>query len=286
MARSILEIQAAIAATRATRAELAGLNSPSATALYRLIEYVVAVALWAHETLWDRFAAEVADTIARAPVGTVEWYADRAKEFQAGDTLIVLDSGRPGYAVPVPVDDAKRVVTRAAAREAPSTGKLLLKVAADAPTAGDLQPLSPAQLTELRGYFDRIRFAGTRLEVNTYEADRLRVYGTVYYDPLLDVPPLQIKVRAAIQNYLTAVPFDGRLQLSRLVDAVQAVEGVHDFVVNRWLARTGQVVSQPLGREYDTQAGYIVEEDLADALGVVADFPTTLTFQPDANYKF
>ena len=285
MARSISDIRAAIAAARTAQPTLAGLTSPSATGLYRLIEYVVAVALWVHETLWDRFAAEVADTIARAPVGTAEWYADRAKEFQAGDALVVLPTGRAGYATPVPATDPKRIVTRAAAREADKTKKLLLKVATDGPAPGTLQPISAAQLTELRGYFDRVRFAGTALEVQTYEADRLRVAGQVYYDPLLDVDALGVVVRAAINAYLAGIPFDGRVQLSRLVDVVQAVAGVRDFVVSSWQARTGQVLSPPLGRDYDTQAGYVVEEDQADAQGQpTANFTTTLQFVPDVHY--
>ena len=87
MARTIPQIQAALAAARAARPELAALISPSATALYVLIEYVVAVAQWTHETLWDRFQADVNTVVARAPVGTPGWYADRALQFQQGDTL-------------------------------------------------------------------------------------------------------------------------------------------------------------------------------------------------------
>lgn len=44
MDSSIPKIQAGIAAARATRPELAALTSPSAMALYKLIEYVMAVA--------------------------------------------------------------------------------------------------------------------------------------------------------------------------------------------------------------------------------------------------
>lgn len=273
MARTIDDIFQAIQATRAAQPELAPLTSPSATALHRLWAYVTAIALWAHETLWDRFRSDVDAIVARAPVGTAEWYADQALLFQAGDTLQVVDNVinyQPG-------SSGARVITRAAAKENKQSGKLLIKVAQDGATAGTLAALPADVLTQVRGYFDRKQFAGTKLEVVSREADRLQLVGDIYYDPLLNVPLLQAAVRAAVAGYLANLDFAGQVYVSKLVDAIQAVGGVRDVLVSSAAARVGQVAPVVFPRIYETAAGYIVEEDTAGLT-----FLDTLTFVPDA----
>lgn len=274
MARSISDIQAAIAADRAARPELAALTSPSATAIYKLIEYVVAVALWAHETLWDRFRADVDALIAAAPAGTPDWYPARALEFQLGDPLVVLASGKPGYAAGT---TGAKVVTRATAKENDQTGKLFIKVAKNGATAGTLAALSDPELVQVKGYFARIRFAGTRLEVVSRDADRLQLTGNIYYDPLLDVPAFKAAVLAAVQGYLANLAFDGLVYVARLEDAIQAVAGVQDVELVTVAARVGLAAPTVINRVYETAAGYIVTEETAGL--TLAD---TLTFVPNA----
>jgi hypothetical protein len=272
MARTIADIRAAIATDRAARPELAGITTTSATGIAPLIEYVVAVACWALETLFDRFRADVDAIVARAPAGTPEWYADKMLLFQEGDTLQVVDNVISYAASTTGV----KVITRAAAKENKQTGKLLIKVAADGATAGTLAPLTAAQLTQARGYVDRFQFAGTKLEVVSREADRLQLTGQVYYDPLLDVPLLQVAMRAAVRAYLASLDFAGQVYVTKLVDAMQAVPGVRDVLLSQAAARTGLAAPVAFPRLYETAAGYIVEEDMAGL--TLLD---TLQFVPD-----
>ena len=272
MARSIPTIQAEMAAARAARAELAGLSSPSATSIYRLFEFVVAGSIWAFEMILDRFRAEVATIISNAPAGTPMWYAARALEFQLDDELVILPSGKPGYG---DGGTGARIVTRATAKEA-STGKLFIKVAKDGPAPGTLAPLDElTELVQVRGYFDRLRFAGVRLEVRSREADRLRVTGTIYYDPLLPVAMMRANVISAITRYLGALEFDGLVYVTRLTDAIQAVAGVRDVAPLTVEARVGGFLKS-IPRAYETEAGYIVPEEMVNY--TLLD---TLTFAPD-----
>jgi hypothetical protein len=268
MARTITQIQAAIAAKRATSPELVALNSPSSVAIFRLLEYVMAVAIWTLETLFDRFRKEVDDVIASAPGGTAEWYADKALLFQEGDTLAVVNNV---VAYPAGTTGAK-VVTRASAKDN-KRGKLLIKVAKDGPTSGTLAALSSAQLTQVRGYFDRIGYAGTQLEIVSRESDFLQLTGTVYYDPLLNVPDVQAAVRTAIRAYLANLDFAGQVVVSKLVDAIQGVVGVEDVELTTCAARVGAALPAVFTRIYETAAGYIVEETTAGLT-----FTDTLTF--------
>ena len=272
MARSIAAIQAAIAADHAARPELAGLTSPSATGIYKLIEYLVAVALWVHETLWDRFVADVNALIAAAPAGTPGWYAARALEFQLGDTLSILPSGKPGY---VAGTTGAKIVTRATAKENDLTGKLFIKVAKDGAAPGTLAALAAPELVQVQGYFALLRFAGTRLEVVSRDADRLQLTATIYYDPLLNVPAFTAAVVLAIQNYLAQLDFAGLVYVAKIEDAIQAVPGVADVQLVRVAARTGTAAPTLIPRVYETAAGYIVTEDTPGLR--LAD---TLTFLP------
>lgn len=261
-----------MAAARAAQAELAGLSSPSATAIYRLFEFVVAGSIWAFEMILDRFRDEVAATIARAPAGTPAWYADRALEFQLDDELVVLPSGKPGYG---DGGTGARIVSRATAKEA-STGKLFIKVAKDGATKGTLAALSSDELVQVRGYLDRLCFAGTRLEAVSRSADRLQVMGSIYYDPLLPPATVRANAVAAVQGYLAALDFDGLVYVSKLVDALQAVAGVRDVALSTVAARVGVAAPVPIPRVYETAAGYIVPEDTPGL--TLLD---TLTFVPD-----
>ena len=276
MARTIAQIQAAIAADRQARQELVGLTSPSATAIYKLIEYVAATAFWVHETLWDRFRAATEALIAAAPVANLPWYAARALEFQLGDQLIVLPTGRPGYAAGT---TGAKIVTRATAKENDTNGivKVFLKVAKDGASAGTLAALNNAELVQVQGYFSRIRPAGIRLEVVSREADRLQLTGAIYYDPLLDVPTFKAAVLAAVQRYLANLEFDGQVYVARLEDAIQAVPGVQDVQLTRVAARTGLAAPTEFARVYETAAGYIVPEETPGLT-----LTDTLTFVPNA----
>jgi hypothetical protein len=274
MARTAPEIDNELSAAQAGYPELVALDSPSATALHQLWRYVVRQCALTLETLWDRHTTEVNAIVARAAVGTAGWYADRAKEFQKDDgSLAVQPSGAIGYAINNP---ASRIITQATAKENAQSGKLFVKVAKAGATAGTLAALSPAELVEVRGYFDRIRFAGTRLEVVSRDADRLQVSGVVYYDPLLDLATVQAAVQAASVSYLAALDFDGQVYVSRFTDFLQAVPGVRDVAPLALAARVGSAEPLAFDRIYETQAGYIVLEDTAGA-GLL----DTLQFLPD-----
>ena len=273
MARTLSEINTELAATQATYPALRGLTSPSATSVWGLLRFVVATCAQTLETLWDRFRTDVDGVVARAPAGTPDWYAARALLFQQGDTLTVLDN-----VISYPVNSTgPKVIARAAAKENKQTGKLLIKVAAAGPTPGTLAALDAPTLTQVKGYFDRLQFAGTKLEIVSRDADRLQLTGQVYYDPLLNLPAVQLAVRAALAGYLAALDFAGQVYVAKLVDAIQAVPGVRDVLLSTAAARVGQVAPLPFARLYETAAGYIVEEDLPGLT-----FLDTLQFVPDA----
>jgi hypothetical protein len=252
MARSVSEIQTQIIQEKELRPELDRLTSSSAVAVWRLWIYITAVVIHFHETVFDLFKKEVEDKIAAKEPGTPSWYVERAKEFQAGDNLQVID-GKATYAV---INPAKKIVTRAAYREN-NDGELLLKVAKG--EIGSEAPLSGQELFQLKTYFERIKFAGVKLSILSNNPDRLRLTAEVFYSGIYNSAAVTANVKTAIKDYLKNLDFDGKIYINKIIDVVQKVEGVIDIKINAAVAMVGTTPTT-IDRVYETSAGYIIEE--------------------------
>ena len=250
MARTTDQIYNAIIAEKESRPELAGLTSVSATAVWRLLAFVVATVVWLHEKMFDQYTLDLQTLADNSIVGSGRYYVTAMLEFQEGDTLVVLPSGRLGYNV---IDAAKRIIKLASFQEQPG-GVVLIKVAALSGTA--IQPLTAAQRTQAQGYARKIGFAGVRTNVISETADKLRVFATVYYNALIDIAVMRAGVEAAIGNYLKNLDFDGAVYASKLQDAIQSVPGVEDIRITLLTGVSG-LGAQNWERIYRTRAGYI-----------------------------
>lgn len=251
MARSIADIKASILAKKAEYRELDVLDSPSATAIWNLWTYIVAYLVHYFETLQDAFKAEIEETIRRGVVGRGEWYVSKAYQFQYGDDLKVID----GVLQYEQIDESKKIIKRASyTKESGTLTKL--KVATE-DLDGNIQGLSSPQLIAFTDYVNNIMFAGSQITIVSANTDFLRLTATVYYNPLFALDAFKPKVEAAIRGYLKALPFDGIVKVSSLIDAVQAVEGVTDFTIQTIRAKSNAGSYVAVERIYQTVAGYI-----------------------------
>lgn len=259
MARSIETIFAEIEAAKNADPNLAGLNSPSATAVWRLWGFVTAGSIWALEKLFDLHKAEVEAIAAAAVPGTTVWYRNRALEYQWSDStshfIIVGDDGKPVYQTVV---EADRIVKFAAVVES-TFSRLVVKVAKE--TGGIPGPLTAPELTSFRDYMQAVKFAGTRLQCISAPADKMRLYAEIVYDPIANPVALAATVEAAVNAFLRALPFNGLIYAERLTDALQAVPGVVDVRLTEVVFDPGGVTLYRLSsgsnvRFYQTFAGY------------------------------
>ena len=262
MARTTEEIAQSIENAMPTTPGLEPLTSPSSVAVFRLLANVYARVAQTLETFFDRHVADVDAKLARAQPGTAKWYADRLKEFQQGDVVSIGDDG-----IRYPVGSTGlRLITQATAKENTDTRQLFIKIATDDVAApGGLRALTEAELVQVRGYLKEIKFPGHDLVVVSREADQLRLSAEVYYDPLLDKAAVQQAVVLAVRGYLKRLEFDGVIFNARLEDAIQAVPGVKDIRILEVSVRNGQAAATIVTRAYETQAGYIVEDEEAGA---------------------
>lgn len=245
---------------------LADLSSGSKVAVWRLWAYVIAFAIWTHEQLWDIFKAEIEDIAAKAIAGTPRWYYERTLEFQLGDTLTYQDF-QYRYAT---VNESARIVKYCAIQERPD-GVVVIKTAKD--SSGSPVQLTGPELTALTAYLQQIKFAGTRLSVNSFAPDDLKIYYEIFYDPIIPEADIKTAVEDAINLFVKSLPFDGKFNINKLTDALQALEGVVDPLFQSAEARYGALPYASFVREYESNAGY---------LQIDGAFPlsTTITYTP------
>jgi len=251
---------------------LTDLSSTSKVAIWRLFFYVIAVAIHITEVVLEAIMAS-------EKPGVLYWYYEQALKYQHGDSLI-LDNGKYVYN---PVVEANRIITLAAVDEIINVNNnrlVKIKVAKAGPV-----PLTPTEKIAFTSYINTVKFAGVATEVITDVADVLKFGANIFYDPLVFASdgsllsnPSVFPVKDAIDNYIKTLPFNGVLELQKLIDVIQKVPGVKNVVPLEFKAKYGlqpydDVMLQP-GQSYKPNAGYLkisvaVGETLADTLNYI-----------------
>lgn len=268
MARTIAQIKTQMDQQQALESALAGLNSPSQTAIYSLWKYVMSTAIWLQESLWDLFNTQLDVKIASSPAWTDAFIQSETFKFQYDSVtpqILSLDSNFvPSYAN---IDESKRIISRCSVITKPQR-VVSVKVATGTPP----QKLTTGQTISLQGYLDVISPAGVQYQTISYNPDQLLIGAIIYYEGQYQ-SVIQTNVINGINDYMTNIEFDGYIRLSALEDAIQAVQGVTDIVLTNVAIRAD---STPFGQQvyllknnteifnkYSMFAGYVISETTA-----------------------
>lgn len=227
MARKLEEIQNQMLETVANDAVLSTkLTSTSRVAVWRLLIYVVAMAIWVHEQIVELNAEN-------SRPHTKRWYREQSLAFMDGHPLIWKD-GRFTYdtsgMTAQQIAQAKKVSHVAIAETA--NGILVIKTATNG--ANGTEPLPMATHGRFTSYMGQIKDAGNRLEYINQAADHLQLDLTVWVgDMAIDIvtgerldTPGTFPVEDACKDYLNSLEFNGAFVKTFLVDALQKVDGV------------------------------------------------------------
>jgi hypothetical protein len=282
MARSIADIKQEMIDTKNSLSALSELTSDSQVSLFGNIFYVTAVEVSIMEQLIDAFIAQIETIVEGEAIGSISWLRGKILKFQNGDYLVLnTDTFEIDYAT---VDTTKQIITRCSVKE---SGNLIVqaKVAKSEPP----EALSGGELTALGEYITTLKPAGTQVNLISLTADKLYINATVYYNGQYS-SVIQDNVEAALTSYManlsSAENFDGTVRVLDIQEVISSVTGVIDINVaeiggrpdaTAFASRT-VVFKLSTGtniREYDTLAGYIVEEDetgytFADKINYVA----------------
>lgn len=278
MARTVTQIQQQILDSVAADSVLSPLlTSTSKRAIYRLWAFITAVAINLLEQLQDILKSSVEATAATAAPATPSWVQAQVLKFQYSSTtpqVLQMINFVPTYPT---VDATLRIVSRCSVTTTLSN-QVLVKVATGEPPAA----LTTDQLNALRSYIADIGIAGVNYVVTSTPADLLSIRATIYYQGQF-AGVIKTNVIAAIRTFLSSIPFNGKMKITDLQEAILAVQGVNDVLFDDVRARdnatpfadgTYLVQNQlVISRQWSTISGYMVEETT-----VGETFDDTLTF--------
>lgn len=236
----------------------------SLVSLERILIYIVASAHHVLERIFDAFRDDVMRQINSSVVATIPWYHSQALSYQHGDALKLCGETLQ-WRYPM-IDPSKRIVRYAAVKDhGGSIQVLVAKEAGGLPT-----PLSEDELRSFKAYMASIKIAGVVLSVRSLPADILSIAASVQLDPLVYLPNgVRIQdgtspVEDAIRSYLRGITFGGTFNKTRLVDAIQAVEGVIDVEIGVCTATPHGDSPRPItGNNYTSRSGCFISPELA-----------------------
>lgn len=203
-------------------------DSFSSVSLENIVFFIIAACYHVLEKIFDQHKADVEAKIAHAVVASVPWYYKMALAFQYGDSLTLNETTQQyEYAK---ADESKQVVKYAAVRDRGTSVQIL--VSGD--EEGNPVALSNDVLTVFKQYMNRVKVAGVILNITSRQSDLLLIRATITIDPLvLDetgglLTDGSKPVEEAIKAHLKNIVYGGTFNKTKLVDAIQAVEGVAD----------------------------------------------------------
>ena len=248
-------------------------GSFSDVSLENILLWVVAACCHALEVLTEQWVAKVEEQMAGAVVASVPWYYKVAKAFQYGDAL-TLDEETQQYQYAT-VDEAKQVVKYVAVRDRGTSVEIL----ASGETDGAPSALSAGVLTAFKQYMNRVKIAGVVLNIKSQAADRMTIKATVWVDPLVigsDGKRISDGVRAvdeAVKSYLKNIVYGGTFNKTKLVDAIQTVEGVEDVELGdcQYMTADSSVWTTVKGNNYTAAGGSLTAEGLENSMSYVVE---------------
>lgn len=273
MARNINTIYQDILNQKALQPDLAEIDTTSRTGIFNLVAYIVAATIWTLENLFDFHKAEVDEIIATKTPHRLRWYRDKALAFQYGqnlkpDTEIYENIGLSPAQI-----QAQKTVTQAAVTEI--DGKLRIKVAKGV----ELTELTPPELLAFTNYISKIKDAGVKIICDSLPPDDLKLIIDIWYNPLVLLPNGQRidaesvnPVKDAIKAYLKNLPFNGEYANTKLVDALQAVDGVVYPHILSAQAKYGLFPYTEIDEKYIPDAGYLRLPPDSDLVNYIVNF--------------
>lgn len=248
MARTIEQIKQDVTAKLTTRLSL----STSAAAEWRMWVHCVSYAIYLFEACLDVFKKEMDEKADTIVPGSLTWYSEMCYRFQFGHKLLFNKSTAALYYEKE--DPEAKVVKIASVREV--NGWVLLKIATKN-EEGLIVPLSDIQLLNFRNYMDAVKFAGSKIQVISTDADIVRYRVKVWHNPAVPTTSLEEEIRGSLDAFRTEQSFDGMFYSTAFVDAVKRVPGVVTAKLTSLERRSSNDADyEPVDIRADLYAGY------------------------------
>lgn len=244
----------------------------SRVSIESIIFFVVASAIYVVEAIFDRYREDIDAKIAGAVLASLPWYHKIALEYQHGDDLS-WDEKTGSYGYPAIIDGKKKV--KYAACQDMGGGVRILVSGAD--ESGRPKRLSDDVLTAFKYYMNRRKPAGVIVDVYSLDPDILELSLSVQYNPLvLNADGSLVRDRSvfpveqAVNEYLKNIIYGGTFNKTKLVDSLQAAEGVIDVVLMEAKATLPDgEVKEITGNNYTAKGGSFKVAKLKEGINYV-----------------
>ncbi len=266
MARKIKEIKNDI--VREVNKNLPALKTESGTSEWGLWAHIFATVQHSFEFVFDLFRKEMDELTEKITPGTLRWYAEMARRFQNGDTL-VFDEKTAMLHYPKE-DESKRIIAAVAVmegRDDDGRSCLFIKVAKKEKYTEKIQALGDKERYNFERYMEAVKFAGVQIKVSSTNADRILYELSVYHDPAVFKESIEADIRTVLDRFRSEIDFNGVLYRQKFIDAVMGVNGVVTCTLDRFMqhcAADEEGFWQEIGTHTELKAGYF---DYADENG-------------------
>lgn len=218
MARLIKEIQGDIETNML--ALMPGMST-SATAQWRMIAHVVAVAIHAFEVVLDRFKEQTESQLNMMTPGTERWYSEMCRRFQYGYQL-AFDPQSAMFRYET-LDPAAQIIKVVAVTN--RAGRLVIKVAKQDNT-GKITHLDRDELESFTGYIRQISMFGVTNLITSTTPDQIRYNVEVFCGDTYLISDVEKSVKAAIEQFKSQISFDGLFYPQKFIDYIMHCPGV------------------------------------------------------------
>lgn len=243
MARTIKDIQEAIQSdfiSDSTIIDKYGLDTTktfadqfSKVSIEAIFIYITALAIHLFERILDLFKEEIETKVEKNAICSVPWYHRKFLEFQYGNSL-EYDSETFSYRY-ASDDDSKQIIKFVAVRQIAIEGVTKLRVYL---SKANKAALSATELNAVKMYASMIGAAGTHFDIISLSPQTISCDLEITYNPMIlsvegeSLADGGYPVNDAISGYLDNILYGGVFNRTKLIDAIQEVEGVTDVVLN------------------------------------------------------
>lgn len=204
----------------------------SAYSIENIFFDIFAFALWTLEGLFALFKNQMDALIVANKHGKLEWYINTALNYQHGFELDDFGDYMNSSASPEEIAESK-IIANVAFEKAVINGHGVIRAKVVKLENEEYVQLSPAELAGFHAYINKKTLFGLSVISISRPHDTLTVNMKIWYDPLvLDATGARLDgtdaapVVTAINEYLTSLEFNGEFIGTRMVDAIQQVQGV------------------------------------------------------------
>lgn len=178
------------------------------------------------------FKQEVQTYVKQEQHGGLHWYAQISLDFQNGDSL-AINNGVLEYPT---IDPTHRIITKVSVKEV-LDDVLVVKVAKT--SGASLAKLSTTEFNNYTAYMQQRKIPGTKVNVQTNDADVVDYDVEVYFDPLYPPSVVTQNILDALDAFKLNFAFDAILYNSALVDTFMSAQGVKGLGVTIFTVHTG-----------------------------------------------